>query len=255
MVARGGSVIVGIDCATEPARIGLARAEFGSGGCLLTDLQLGIDGPVHEVVGRWLRGAKQGLIALDAPLGWPSLLADMLPEHRAGDRLVGEPNRLFHRLTDDHVLRTIGKNPLEVAADRIARTAHRSLELLDRIRTCTKSDIPLAWTPGCNGLQAIEVYPAATLAAHGLPSSRYKDARRETCAPARKSIVAALTARIEVRDHVPALLENADLLDAGVCVLAALDFLAGECMSPTIGAQTARKEGWIWVKRPAASSS
>lgn len=197
MPSRDTTVIVGIDCATVPACIGLARAELRGNVCTLTDSQLGVGDPVFETVGRWLRRSRRGLIALDAPLGWPSLLADMLPDHRAGERLVGVPDRLFHRLTDDHVTRLVGKRPLEVAADRIARTAHRSLELLDRIRTTMRSNIPLAWSPDfADGVYAIEVYPAATLAAHGLPSSRYKEA--DTGATARQRIVENLAPSLEV---------------------------------------------------------
>jgi len=53
-----------------------------------------------------------------------------------------------------------------------------------------------------------------------------------------------------VGDRKPALLANPDVLDAAVCVLAALDFLAGNSMPPVVGDHLARKEGWIWVKKP-----
>ena len=41
---------------------------------------------------------------------------------------------------------------------------------------------------------------------------------------------------------------SADALDAGLCVLAALDFLWGNAMEPE-DQQKARKEGWIWVRK------
>lgn len=245
------TVIVGIDCATESERIGLARAELRRGVCTLTDARVGgSDLPVHEVVGRWLARTTQGLIALDAPLGWPLLLADVLPDHRAGERLVGNPDLLFHRHTDELVRRMVGKNPLEVAADRIGRTAHRSLDLLDRIRKRTRSEIPLAWSHTLGaGLHAIEVYPAATLAAHGLPSSRYKKTDQ---VEARLRILAGLKGQIGLAPHETLRQANSDALDAAVCVRAALDFLAGEAVAPTVGDFIAQKEGWIWVRKPSA---
>ena len=51
--------------------------------------------------------------------------------------------------------------------------------------------------------------------------------------------------RIEPR----VMLQNADVLDAALCVVAALDFLSGEGMPPD-EPKVARREGWIWVRRP-----
>jgi hypothetical protein len=218
---------------------------------VLTDLLLGSHEPVHETVAGWLRGAERGLLALDAPLGWPRPLSDHLPTHRAGERLVGDPSRLFGRFTDRHVRATIGRRPLEVGADLIARTAHSALELLDRVRAHTGKRIPLAWTPEFgDDVCAIEVYPAATLRAHDVPCAGYKDERRETCRPTREAILSALASRIDVGGHGEALVGAADLLDAAVCILASLDFLAGRCMAPTGSERVARKEGWIWVQQP-----
>ena len=44
-------------------------------------------------------------------------------------------------------------------------------------------------------------------------------------------------------------LEDADALDAMLCVLAGADFLAGKAYSPTDLA-LAKKEGWIWIRKP-----
>jgi len=41
---------------------------------------------------------------------------------------------------------------------------------------------------------------------------------------------------------------NADILDAIVCVLSGADFLRGQAYFPYDEAE-AKKEGWIWVKR------
>jgi hypothetical protein len=39
--------------------------------------------------------------------------------------------------------------------------------------------------------------------------------------------------------------------DAAVCVLAAMDFLTAEVFEPS-DPDTARQEGWIWVRKPHA---
>jgi hypothetical protein len=44
------------------------------------------------------------------------------------------------------------------------------------------------------------------------------------------------------------------LLDAALCVLAAADFRRGRSMGPPASlADVARREGWIWVRRMAAT--
>ena len=50
-----------------------------------------------------------------------------------------------------------------------------------------------------------------------------------------------------------ALLGNADLLDAAICVLAGRDFLDWKVLPPE-NPDLARKEGWIWIRPPARSS-
>ena len=59
---------------------------------------------------------------------------------------------------------------------RSGRPNDAALNGLARIRTGRSLPIPLAWTSGpTSGVFAIEVYPAATLKAHGLPFQGYKE--------------------------------------------------------------------------------
>ena len=104
-------------------------------------------------------------------------------------------------------------------------------------------EIPLAWSPElCPRASAIEVYPAATLIAHSLRASGYKDSDRKT---ERTEMVSELGSRMEIRaQHVQLAEANADLLDALVCVLAGDDFLVPQDMTK------AEKEGWIWFRQP-----
>jgi hypothetical protein len=107
--------------------------------------------------------------------------------------------------------------------------------------------IPLAWEPNFpSGVQAIEVYPSATLLAHGVATRGYRVAGAGNAA--RPPVLAALAAHFQITPHEPALLDNAHLLDAAVCVLAGLDFIRGEAMRPEDKA-LAEQEGWVWCRK------
>jgi hypothetical protein len=194
-----------------------------------------------------LAGSAKVLLALDSPLGWPLALGNTLAKHMAGQALVPTADILFRRETDRFVKRTCGKQPLDVGADRIARTAHSALTLLSAISEMIGYNIPLAWNPGFKGVAAIEVYPAATLRAYALPDSSYKDKNEKDSKDVRKKIVDGLPPSLTLTNDREPLLANADALDAVICLLAGMDFLSGHSHIPT-DINRAHKEGWIWVK-------
>ncbi len=95
-----------------------------------------------------------------------------------------------------------------------------------------------------DGPAAIEVYPAATLTAHGLPFSGYKTPRDEE---QRAEILQGLGERVEIQPDLRDLpTSNADALDAVVCVMAGSDFIRGRALAPS-NLDEAKREGWIWV--------
>ncbi len=142
-----------------------------------------------------------------------------------------------------------GKRPLEIGANFIARTAHKTLGILDSLRKEAAVPIPLAWCSDfSDGVAAIEVYPAATLQSHGLPASGYK---KPGDVEVRRKIVDGLAQRMGIEMSVRSIENNADVLDAAVCVLAAVDFLTGETIQPE-DLERAKREGWIWVRAPDA---
>ena len=237
--------IIGIDCATDPKKVGLARVELQGSACALTHAEVGSsrEGLVARIV-EWLPTRGGALLALDAPLGWPAALGRTLVTHQAGTAVEPAPNEMFRRTTDRYVKQHSNKQPLDVGADRIARTAHNALTLLEEIRTRTGKTVPLAWSPAVEELAAIEVYPAATLCQHGLPESQYK---KPDQGERRRDIVRGLKAKLEIPQPVSSALEcNADVLDAAVCILAGVDFLSGRALPPTDLA-LAKEEGWIWI--------
>ena len=243
--------LIGIDCSANPKNIGIALGTL-DGDVHVHRLEAGIKKP-WQVEADWIRqpGTRGVLVAIDAPLGWPRPLAETLPRHAAGAPIDASANSLFRRTTDRHIRDTIGKQPLDVGADRIARTAEAALSGLEYLRTETGEAIPLAWShEHVRSTVAIEVYPAVTLKVHSLPCDGYKKNADDGHKRAREKILSGLlgemTIPVKCRETAGA---NADGLDALVCLLAAADFLEGRAMPPQ-DIELAHREGWIWCRAP-----
>lgn len=226
-------------------KVGLALGDYQHGVLRVQNATCGTaQGSVAAILGRWIsEGNAATLMAIDAPLGWPKALASSLLNHGAGVPLSAAPDNLFRRATDRFVERQLGRRPLDVGADRIARTAHSALKLLGILRSQTGHSIPLAWTPTIDGVAAIEVYPAATLVAHGFRSSGYKERAQRA---ERVEILDSLDREATFDMPVSTIAASADALDAVVCLLAAKDFLEARAYSPE-DRVVAEQEGWIWV--------
>jgi predicted RNase H-like nuclease len=235
--------IIGVDCATNPAKVGLALGIWRGQAAAILEVKAGSHKePLAQTIIDWMPDAIPALIAMDAPLGWPVSLGRLLVQHMAGDHIDVDANQLFRRRTDCVVREKLSRQPLDVGADRIARTAHAALQLLDELRARSGYAVPLAWESRVEGVAAIEVYPAATLTAYGIQASGYK---KKNDVEARKRIIERLREYLEMPEDTAPMEANADVLDAGVCVLAAADFLQGKVVQPTDMAR-AKKEGWIW---------
>lgn len=241
--------IIGIDCATNPRRVGIARAIRADRSTTLIDARVcGSGADPGDLIAAWVQEAvpASAILALDAPLGWPEPMGKALHRHQAGNPLDVQPNSLFRRATDRDIATRFGKTPLDVGADRIARTAHAALELLAGLCSRLSAEIALGWTPGSvEGIVAIEVYPAATLLAHGASIKGYK---AKDGGVSREAIAGLLRQHMDIDTPDDPADWPTDALDAAVCVLAGLDYAAGEAGPPTEEA-TARKEGWIWARQ------
>ena len=243
------TAIIGIDCSAQPTKVGLALATSSESGLCVEDVTVGSKKKDPLVIAtEWARQCTYPLLfALDAPLGWPAQLAHDLSHHRAGIQLKAPADRLFRRTTDDFIKARLNKRSLDVGADRIARTAHAALRLLGGLREALDAAIPLAWRPTVQGICAIEVYPAATLGAHGIPVRPKKNVTpAEICA----RLVGELDTRMQLPEERASWADNRDAVDAVICALAAHDFLTGQAMPPGDHAR-AEKEGWIWARDPA----
>jgi len=228
--------IIGIDCATKQRNIGLAFASYQDSKAIVHNVKVGSETTtVLTIIKEWLALGDLTLLALDAPLGWPTDLGMNLHLHKAGECIDVDPDIMFSRYTDRNLWPRLPNKPLEVGANLIARTAHAALRLLGQLREETELTIPLAWDPNVIETCAIEVYPRATLEMIGI--------RRELCLSA---ISKASYLSIDVAEEN---LAKKHIIDAVVCVIAAIDFLAGRCQKPNKGEkELAEKEGWIWVR-------
>jgi predicted RNase H-like nuclease len=238
--------IIGVDCATVPNKVGLALGQSAGGEGRIDRVMRGSRTPsVAETIAGWAASSDCVLLALDAPLGWPTDLGASLADHMAGEVIRVPRKKLFRRETDRFVKRKLGKQPFAVGADKIAHTAHDALDLLQQVRELTGQPIPLAWDREIDaGIHAIEVYPGATLEAYRIEAKGYKDKKA-----VRRKVLAFLGKQVRLPEDTQLMEDNADALDAGLCVLAAVDFLLGRAMRPE-DQQKARQEGWIWVREP-----
>jgi hypothetical protein len=239
--------IIGVDCATTPDRTGLARVRRSASGWQLTELHGGSrDLDRAGVVTTWLEEEPRSLLALDAPLGWPTALGSMLAQHRAGEPAGEASSYLFARTTDRHVEERYGKKPLEVGASWIARTAVAALELLDEVRRHSNLELPL-WWPDANSsaAAAVEVYPAATLRAHPDVASK---GYREAGTPGRRRVIDLLRLSMTWSRGADPHSASSHGVDAALCALAGIDVVDGHSLPPDQSQrEDARREGWIWV--------
>lgn len=236
--------LIGIDCAVDPANTGLCMGDYKDGVLTVREALNGSGRVPEEIAAGWT-GSGPLLVGLDAPLGWPSPLGDSLVSHRAGDFLDTPANRLFRRFCDDYTAETIGKRPMDVGADRIARTAHGALSLLAGLRRLSGRPLPLGWQPGepPSG-EVIETYPAAWLTVAGLPAKAYKRTEQRNV---REEILSGLPGWVRLVCGTQAFLDDADILDALLCLLVCVAYLQGLVRHPPAEkAELIRREGWIW---------
>jgi len=111
--------IIGIDCSTNPKKLGLCRGTASANGLIVEEVVTGAVDPI-DVVYSWITDSPS-ILALDAPLGWPVDLGKNLNMHYAGQTIPLEGNQLFRRATDRFIKNQLGKQPLDVGADRITQ--------------------------------------------------------------------------------------------------------------------------------------
>lgn len=246
--------IIGIDCAAQMKNTAVAIGSYDDGDVYVSYANLHFDESLEEILAS-LNHDGPALLALDAPLGWPVDLGKSLSSHSAGEKISVHPNDLFRRETDKFIKSRIGKQPLDVGADRIARTAWAANDVLDRLRQLLGTQIGLAWAiSDVENVACIEVYPAATLQAMQIRSTGYKGKKMES-REARGNILQHLLPALDIdKSLIDKATDSDDVLDAIICLLAGADFLRGRCMEPE-DSQLAKREGWIWVREPEVTAT
>jgi predicted RNase H-like nuclease len=247
-------LVVGIDwAASDEAKCGLALAEAFEDSISVLELLTGRETDTRRSVDQiaaWLRAEPDTLVAVDAPLGWPSNLARAVASHVAGEPIgkMADSGAFFTRETDRFIQHNFKKTPLEVGADRIARTAFSALCMIQELREMLGKNLRLAWA--CDAPGVIEVYPAATLKALA-GGRRVPPYKKPEQVEARRDILALLEPQVRLSSTSVERAANSDhLLDAVVCTLAALDFRTGRALEPPVAIrEQAQREGWIWVRR------
>jgi len=236
--------IVGIDCAAQAKKVGLAYSKGRS----VEGVVAGVPDPAEQILD-WVDWDLPVLLAMDAPLGWPKPMAIELSQHRPGVAIQTAPNDFFRRRTDRVVHAALRRPTLDVGADKIARAAHGALQLLNDVRSRSGQSLPILWDiPHGSESGVIEVYPAGTLKSHGYPYQGYKSNKPEQAALRR--VIVGHVAKVLTLPETSIMSENADALDAVVCVISGLDFLSGLCIEPGDDLEVAKTEGWIWLKDP-----
>ncbi|MEN8208669.1 MAG: hypothetical protein ABFR50_05385 [Candidatus Fermentibacteria bacterium] len=252
MTAEDSISIIGIDCATQPAKTGLVFAKYENRHINLVsylnagsieDYSVLPDHRWYPLVKKcqdWIGDSEHILFCMDSPLGWPNAMRELLPAHCAGEFIGVEAKNLFNRTTELFIDETIQKRPLEIGANLIARTAVAALDLLASLRMMLRKDLPLLWEQGpLTGSGVIEVYPTATIIGRiGSGTKLNFKTKADILLP------------ILEMDFGPDsidLLANADnhMLDAALCVLAGVDFIEKRCHEPP-DPDAVRQEGWIW---------
>lgn len=255
--------LLGIDLAVDARNTAITRARWVPGSLVVESVSMaGSDDVLESLLDGLSADSAEPtdpeepvLLCIDAPLGWPLELGSRLSTHRAGEGIGIAANDLFRRETDRDVRRRCGKTPLDVGADRIARTALRAVQFLQTLRVQTDLTIDLPLTlEGINapGVHALETYPAGYLAARGINARGYRDpAARELRLRLLDDILRAFKAlpsspkSLELRPQPAEFAPRADLLDALLCVLAGHRAATGGAPEPTDTGRAAI-EGWIW---------
>ncbi len=122
--------LIGIDCATEDAKIGVAFGKFYNDSLTVTEaFACTKEKSAANQISNWLQnGEETTLLALDAPLGWPQPLSRVLATHRAGEELQADAHDMFRRATDIFIKQKTRKTPLvlvliELPGPRTRRSA------------------------------------------------------------------------------------------------------------------------------------
>ena len=240
-VARFTSV--GVDLSTEDGKT--AAVELAWDGQRL-ELR---DPPIFPCSDSAIADLARGgdVVAVDVPLGWPSLWADAVGAHRPGDPFLpdqGEARELTWRATDRWIHEATGKAPQRVAASWLGATAIRGARLAARLAS-------EGWVinPVSDELPPrafIETYPAGLLAAW---FPRWSSDAPEEPASQRAWVLDRLRKQgLNLQGELELVVAIVHVFDALLAAVAAGAARLGMCPGPPEGMRSvAEREGWIRI--------
>jgi len=90
------TAIIGVDCATKPQKTGVALCRLDGERVAVDEVFVGrASQSVAPAIANWLKSNTPALLALDAPLGWPARLGQVLASHSAGSAVDEHPDRMW----------------------------------------------------------------------------------------------------------------------------------------------------------------
>jgi predicted nuclease with RNAse H fold len=236
------SRFVGVDLAATPQKTGVCVLE---GSTVVSILRGSTSEGTHpDWITPYCAGAD--VVAVDVPFGWPKPFTEALAGYLVGDRMGLDKNRYRLRKTDFWIKENFPPlNPISVSTDKIGVTAIVGTLLLNAL----SSDFALSPTESQADRSVIEVYPAVSLLAWGLPFRGYKNG--EEASRMRRAILRKLQHEFgldlaERQSEVLAASEHC--LDALIAALTAQEYARGAVFAPEDPQDdTLKTEGWIWA--------
>ena len=194
------------------------------------------------------------MVAVDVPFGWPMPFADALQNHQIGVALDPDRLRYMYRSTDlwvrNELPRLLSRDarcprPLSVAADRLGVTAMVGTILLNRL----DDTFDLSPQFGDSLPAAVEVYPALSLWAWGLPREGL-GGNDDTAREARRALLRTLCESfgVSIAERWEATLVDVDhCFDALVAALTGCEYASGNTFDPPdcFDRNVLRIEGWM----------
>ncbi|MDQ4062570.1 MAG: DUF429 domain-containing protein [Actinomycetota bacterium] len=227
--------LVGIDFSTTPRACGICVLEGGA----ITHVGRGNNAAEHP---DWLVGhcAEATVVAVDVPFGWPRPFMEALSCYRIGDALDLPREQYRLRATDFWIKENIPPlQPLSVSTDKLGSTAIVGTKLLHAVGN---EGFRLSPRSAARSATVVEVYPAASLRAWGLPHNNIET----------PIVLEALREAFELTigdTDQNNLLQSRHCLDALVSALTAKEYADGNTFYPPeyIPDETIEVEGWIHV--------
>jgi hypothetical protein len=244
--------VVGIDWATDPKNRALVMldvsADFGTS--RVTEVSQGVG---DHVTVEACRNREHAVAAIDIPFGWPREFVRFATVWRptGGAHAPPEPETFRFRLTDRIVRKEARKEPLSVAADRIAMGARAWAVLV--ATNALGCRIDTVGTLRAEAPTVIEVYPGASARVLGEPIEREAPGERPSYKKSdvtRRRLVTHVASAfavdiIESTDEIVGKGEGSDRTDAFLAAITAAIYLA-DCQGTTLA-----RTGWT-IRRPQA---